>query len=202
MPEWIQVDLPILPPVGILAYLSAKSLGDLTHYGRFEKFQPGETLIQEGDPQNRLYIIVQGSLQISGMASGREILYCQIDAGECLGEVCLFEAGTASATVRPITECILWSLDIHELIHYLTEHLGGGGALLMGIARCLSHRLRSANQQVAKIHVQDLQVTFSIKTAPLRVDAPIPAKTFLSRLSDRLKGTDESKSKISTEIKL
>ncbi|MES2307766.1 MAG: cyclic nucleotide-binding domain-containing protein [Verrucomicrobiota bacterium] len=202
MPEWIQVDLPMLPPVGLLAYLSAKSLGDLAHYGKFEKFQPGETLIQEGDPQTRLYIVVQGSLQISGRASGKEIVYCQIEAGECLGEVCLFEAGNASATVQPTTECVLWSLDIHELIQYLTEHLGGGGALLMGIARCLSHRLRSANQQIAKSHVQELQVTFSIKTAPLRVEAPTPSKTFLSRLSDKLKGHEEPKSKISTEIKL
>ncbi len=202
MPQWLQVDLPMLPPVGILAYLSSKSLSDLAAYGKFEKYEPGEAVIQEGTDQSRLYIVVQGTLQISSLASGKEIIYCQIDAGECLGEVSLFERGAASATVKASTESVLWSLDIQELFQYLTEHLGGGGALLMGIARCLSHRLRAANQQVAKSHIQETQHTFAIKTTPLRVDTPTQTKSFFQKLSDSLKGADGPKPKISTEIKL
>lgn len=202
MPLRMEIDLPMLPPVGILAYLSSKSLCDLTNYGRFEKFASGERVILEGTEQNRLYIIVQGSLQISSLASGKEVVYCQIDAGECLGEISLFEGGTASATVTALQETVLWSLDIQELVQYLTEHVGGGGALLMGIARCLSHRLRAANQQVAKSRIQEIQVTFAIKTKPLRVENSIPAKSFMEKLSEKLKGGNEVKSKISTDIKL
>lgn len=203
MAQWLPLQLPALPPVGILAYLSSKSLEDLGTYGKYEKVQSYEVLIQEGMPQTRLYILVEGSLQISGMSSGQEIVYCKIEPGECLGEVCLFEEGPASATVRAVTESILWSLDINELIQYLSEHLGGGGALLMGIARCLSHRLRSANQQVAASHhQQETHVNFSAKTAPLRVVGAQPEKSFLTKLTLKLKRAEEPKTTISTDIKL
>lgn len=202
MSEWIEVDLPMLPPVGILAYLSSKSLGDLATYGKFERFQPGERIIQEGFEQTRLYIIVQGTLQISSLTSGKEVIYCQIEAGECLGEVSLFEGGLASANVTALNESVLWSLGINEVVHYLTEHVGGGGALLMGIARCLSHRLRAANLQIAKSRTQEVQHTFAIKTKPLRVESTPCAKTFFEKLSSKLKGEEDPKKKISTEIKL
>ncbi len=202
MAEYLPLQLPALPPVGILAYLSSKSLSDLGAYGKYEKAIDQELLIQEGMPQTRLYILVEGSLQISGMSSGKEIPYCKIEPGECLGEVCLFEAGYASATVRSIGESILWSLDINELILYLTEHLGGGGALLMGIARCLSHRLRSANQQIAASHHSESKEIFHTKTTPLRADSPQIERSFLEKLSLKLKGVEDGKSKISKDIKL
>lgn len=202
MAQWLPLQLPALPPVGILAYLSSKSLVDLGGYGKYEKIADQELLIQEGAIQTRLYILVEGSLQISGMSSGKEIIYCKIEPGECLGEVCLFEEGTASATVRSIGESILWSLDIHELIKYLSEHLGGGGALLMGIARCLSHRLRSANQQVSDSHHDEVKINFSDKTTPLRANAPQVEHSFLEKLSLKLKRVEEPKNKISKDIKL
>ena len=202
MAQWLPLQLPALPPVGILAYLSSKSLVDLGGYGKYEKISDQELLIQEGAVQTRLYILVEGSLQISGMSSGKEIIYCKIEPGECLGEVCLFEEGTASATVCSIGESILWSLDIHELIKYLSEHLGGGGALLMGIARCLSHRLRSANQQVSDSHHDEVKINFSDKTTPLRANAPQAGPSFLEKLSLKLKRVEEPKNKISKDIKL
>ncbi len=201
MPEWMQVDLPVLPPVGILSYLSAKSLQDLAVYGKYERFQPGENLIEEGTPQHRLYIVVEGTMQISAMVSGQEIVYCQIEPGECLGEVSLFEEGPASATVRAITVSVLWSMDINEMITYLSEHVGGGGALLMGIARCLSQRLRQANQTIARHHLNDVTPIHQNRSEPIRAEVVDAPSNFFDKLQKKF-GSDGKKPKIPTEIKL
>ena len=77
--------------------------------------------------------------------------------GECLGETSLLEPGLASATVRVAKESTVWSIDSEDLRAFVAEHTGGSGSLLMGIASCLSQRLRHANELIASNHVPPVE---------------------------------------------
>jgi len=199
-PEGFQELPPPLPALGILSNLSDRSLTNMATYGRYEKFAPGTVLIKEGDPQDRFYVVVAGKLAISAMASGQEVPLSVAEVGECLGEVSLLEPGAASATVKVVEPATLWSMNLDDLRVYLTEHAGGGGALLMGMASCLSQRLRQANQLIAKHRV------VPVETLPAGRDRAITAENtpvqvgFFDRLKKSMGG--ERKVKISTEIKL
>ncbi len=72
----------------------------------------------------------------------------EVRRGECLGEVSLLEPGPAAATIRVVEDAVLWDLDITGLRIYISDHSGGAGALLMGMASCLSARLREANRHI------------------------------------------------------
>ena len=201
IPEGWEELPPPLPPVGILAGLSDRSLSNLASFGRYEQIPAPSVLIKEGAPQDRFYIVVQGKLAITALASGTEIDLSTAEAGECIGEVSLLEPGTASASVKVVEDATLWSMNLDDLRAYLAEHAGGGGALLMGMASCLSHRLRHANQLIAKHRMAP------VETLPHGHERAITAENtpvqigFFDRLKKSLSGP-EKKVQISTEIKL
>jgi CRP-like cAMP-binding protein len=186
--------------VGILAGLSDDSLVTLAPYGHYEQLAAETWIIREGDVQDRFYVVVSGKLAISALAGGKEVPLSVAEAGECIGEVSLLEPGTASASVQVLEEAVLWSMNLDNLRRYLSEHAGGGGALLMGMAQCLSLRIRQTNQLIGQHHAMP------VETLPRGLERAITADNtpmnlgFFDRLKRSLTGT--KKVRISTEIKL
>jgi CRP/FNR family transcriptional regulator, cyclic AMP receptor protein len=197
---WEEIAKP-LPPVGILSALSDQSLSNMAPYGKYEEFPVGTTIIKEGVLQDRFYVVVTGKLSITAMASGKEVPLNVAEAGECLGEVSLLEPGPASATVKVLEPTTLWSMDLEALRNYITEHAGGGGALLMGMASCLSTRLRQANQLIARHQVTPVETVLPNRERAITADNTPVQIGFFDRLKKSM-GAGEKKVKISTEIKL
>jgi CRP-like cAMP-binding protein len=191
---------PTLPPLGILAGLSDDSLANLSSYGRYHRLPAGTGLIREGERQDRFYVVVTGLLAVSAHARNMEMPLSEARAGECLGEVSLLEPGPASASVRVVEDATLWSMDIGDLRVYLSEHAGGAGALLMGMATCLSRRLRQANQLIAQNRVMPVETLPQGRERAITAsNAPVQIGFF-----DRLKQTMAipKKVRISTKIKM
>lgn len=189
---------PSLPPVGILAGLSTESLANLASYGVYASYKDGTEIIDEGREQDRLYILVEGQLQISASVSGQEMSLAKVEPGECIGELAVLVPGPASATVRAIADSVLWSMDADSLRSYISDHPGGGGVFLMGMAQILSTRLHEANRRITENNITPAFV-------PPRMEAVITAPSasqvsFFEMIKKSLAG--EQKVKISTEIKL
>ncbi len=197
---WMEIP-PALPAVGILAGLSDQSLVTLAPYGRYDQIAPGTKIINEGESQDRFYVVVSGKLAISAVVAGQTVPLGTAEAGECLGEVSVLEPGPASATVEVTEEAVLWSMNLEGMRIYLSEHVGGGGALLMGMAQCLSQRIRQANHLVSQHHTVPVEpLPFARERAITAENTPVSLGFF-----DKLKksmGAGEKKVKISTEIKL
>jgi CRP/FNR family cyclic AMP-dependent transcriptional regulator len=191
---------PALPPLGILAGLSDGSLASLASYGRYHQFSAGTEIIREGEMQDRFYVVVTGQLEINARTGNTEMPLSTAKAGECLGEVSLLEPGPASASVRVVEDTTMWSMDIGDLRTYLTEHAGGAGALLMGMASCLSKRLRQTNHLIAQHHMVPVETLPKGRERAITADnTPVHIGFF-----DRLKKTlgAEKKIRISTKIKM
>lgn len=191
---------PALPAVGILSGLSDRSLVNLATYGQFEQLPSGTNLITEGDVQDRFYIVVSGKLAISAFAGGKEVPLSIAEAGECIGEVSLLEPGPASASVQVREDAILWSMNVDNLRLYLSEHAGGGGSLLMGMAQCLSQRIRQTNQLIGYHHVVPLETLPHGRERAITADNTPINIGFFDKLKRSL--SSEKKVRISTEIKL
>jgi hypothetical protein len=194
---------PPLPHVGIFAGLSVPSLGNLSGYGRFETVTAGQEIIREGAPQDRLYVVVAGRLALTARRGAQEIAVGEAQAGECLGEASLLEPGPATASVRGLEETVLWSLDITGLRAFIGDHHGGGGAFLMGMATCLSARLREANRRICEHHMMPVETLPAGRERAITAsNAPIQPGFF-----ERIKQTmaiplPQKKVRISTKIKM
>lgn len=199
-PEGWQEIPPALPAVGILAGLSDHSLVTLAPYGQYQQLAAWTTITKEGEMQDRFYIVVSGKLAISAFAGGKEVPLSVAEPGECIGEVSLLEPGPASATVQVMEEAVLWSMNLDDLRRYLSEHAGGGGALLMGMAQCLSQRIRQTNQLIGQHHAMPVETLPRGRERAITADNTPVQIGFFDRLKRSISG--EKKVRISTEIKL
>ena len=192
-----------LPPLGILSGLSERSLTDLAGYGRCHRMPVDTKIMREGEMQDRFYIVVSGEVGISARIGGKDVSLNVAVSGDCIGELNLLEPGPATATVKVLKDAILWSMDAEQLRTYIYEHTGGAGALLMGMAHCLSKRIRQANILIAENHVPPVEtLPQGHERAITATNTPVHL-SFFKRLKQSLTGTTATKKvRISTKIKM
>ena len=91
---------------------------------RFELMrQPaGATIIRQGDPADRFYIITRGEVEVvNGHPSGEEIFLASLGPGEYFGEVGLVHDRPRMASVRAITEVEMMTLDREAFRELLSD---------------------------------------------------------------------------------
>ncbi len=192
-----------LPPLGILASLSTDSLLTLSSYGKYEVFPADEVVIRENEHLERFYVVVSGMLEVFTESNSTHLVLHYAEPGECLGEVSLLDPGPATATVRTRTESRLWSMGLAELRHFLECHVGMGGALLLGMAQCLSLRIRHTDELILKSQEQPKLSAIVRSEPPIKATVPAPPVSggFFSQLKRSL-GSGPEKTHIPTEIKM
>ncbi len=98
-----------LREVPIFSTLKLETLGELAEQFSTETFEPGTTIIREGDQGNKFYITVRGSLQVFKKDSqGVDQALRVMQDGDHFGEIALLRwvARTASVCALTNTQCL------------------------------------------------------------------------------------------------
>ena len=102
----------------------------------------GETLFDEGDLGDRLYIVTEGKVKLGHTSSdGRESLLAVLGPGEIIGELTLFDPGPRSTTATAVSPASLLYLEHEDLMHVLDTN----PTLAKHMLRALAQRLRRTN---------------------------------------------------------
>ncbi|HEX6935748.1 MAG TPA: Crp/Fnr family transcriptional regulator [Actinomycetes bacterium] len=113
----------------------------------------GETLFNEGDPGDRLYVVTQGKVKLGRTAAdGRENLLAVLGPGEMFGELSLFDPGPRTATATAVTAVTLSGMGHDDLQPLLMQRPEVAGRLLQALAR----RLRRTNEAMADLVFSDV----------------------------------------------
>lgn len=146
-----QPSFPIseLPGVGFLADVSSEHRAFLACFGKFLRPASGDVLIEEGDAQESLYLILSGTLHIVGSAADRPVLLASFEEGESIGEINLFDPATASATAVVRSGGVIWSLSREELEAFLDADPVAGISVMRGLLRQVAKRIRTMNEKLA-----------------------------------------------------
>jgi CRP-like cAMP-binding protein len=193
---------PALPGLGILVGLGRASLNNLATFGQYHHVPSGTEIIREDAMQDRFYVVISGQLSISARCAGKDIPLSVALPGECLGELSLLEPGPSSASIRVTKDAVLWSMDIEELRAYILEDTGDAGILLMGMASCLSYRLRKANVLIGQHHIVPVELPPGCREKAITAgDTPIALSLF-DRLKRAVGADKEKKIPISQKIKM
>jgi hypothetical protein len=108
-------------------------------------FQPGETVIKEGDAGEVMYLIIEGEVSVNkNQDQGPEIELDRISAGDYFGEMALFEDLPRSATIRTLTDTRLLMLHKQEFAEIVREY----PQIALNICRVLGARLRKSHDVV------------------------------------------------------
>jgi CRP-like cAMP-binding protein len=135
----------ILPRSGILAFMDDDARAQFATYGTVVNTKPGEVIIRENNINTQLYMVLQGNFNITTQTVGKEVHLDTVGAGDCLGEVAIFNPDRASATVTSLQAGQLWTIDVAAFQEFLLEWPDYGCAALLGIDIILSRRLKRAN---------------------------------------------------------
>lgn len=109
-----------------------------------KEWQAGEQLIQEGQPNNAIYFLVEGSVSVR--RGERELI--QFKEGDSFGEIEMLDTCPAAASVFALETARTAGLS-HRGLYELSQLEGQLFSLfMMNLARDLARRLRRMDEQL------------------------------------------------------
>jgi CRP-like cAMP-binding protein len=136
----------LLPDRGLTSVLSVSERETLSEYGEFIEINPDTTLIEEGQPQDSVYIVISGNLHAFTEKNGKRTLLSRIRAGESIGEINLYDPGVASASVLAQGYTRVWKTSHQGLEKFIEANPLAGNKLLIALITELSSRIRKTNE--------------------------------------------------------
>jgi len=141
----------LLRNIGIFSGLAVSELGAIAAVTEERVFEEGETVILEGDPGEKVFLIVDGEVAVFKKGDGEtEIRLDTMGRGDYFGEMALFEEAKRSATIRTTRRSRFLVLHKQEFNELVREYPG----IALQICTALSHRLRHLQDHVARAEQQ------------------------------------------------
>src|SRR5919199_85491 len=129
----------------ILGQLTDQDVDWMLAVGNSKRLSAGTILIQEGEPSDAVYIVVEGTVSVSSTASeGREIT--RLGRGELLGEISFIDAHLPMATARAIDDITVFALARDQLAAKLARDTGFAARFYRAMAVFLSGRMRKSSR--------------------------------------------------------
>lgn len=141
---------PTLPAMSWVSLLEDYQRELLASYGEFFKLEAGEILISDGEEQSHLHMVISGLLEARRSGLEHDHTLGAIRAGDCVGEIAIFDPGPASATVVAQEFSQIWRIDRDMLNTFLAENPEAGNYVLAGLATVLSQRVRWLNARLVE----------------------------------------------------
>ncbi len=142
--ETVDVKLPAMP---ILAGLDEAALEIIASGTHREVFQPGESILREGESGNHMYWVESGSARVFKTCEFNEERELAIlGPGDTFGEGCILTTLPRIASVQAITEMATLSFSSMTFYRLYRRMADQYSILMLNIARDLSRRLRRLDQ--------------------------------------------------------
>lgn len=130
----------------ILGLLSDTDVDWLVSAGTAKTFGTHEPLIEQGLPNQTLYILLDGTVAVT--AHGKEV--ARLGVGEVLGEISLLDSRPPNATVMPLKTTCALAVPFWKLQAKLKSDPGFAGRLYRALAVFLAQRMRSTMLSMVK----------------------------------------------------
>jgi len=107
--------------------------------------EAGDELVKESDAGDCLYVIKEGRVRITKKTSdNKPIDLAELAAGECFGEMALFDDEARSASVYALCRCSVIRIKRDDLIDVIMEY----PMIAIELLRIFVKRLRKSNTRI------------------------------------------------------
>ncbi len=123
----------ILETEPLFACLKEEQLGQLVAGARTIHFGRGERVIEQGAEGSSMFVLLEGTAQVSVEQNGSSIRVGMLRAGDCFGEMSLLTGEQRTATVRAESDCEVLEIakpSMAKLLHDAPEYVSQLSELL------------------------------------------------------------------------
>lgn len=156
------IDPIFLKKFAVLSYLDETDIKFLFRNSRILRFEKGDTIIEEGDQADCMFLLLKGEIQIikrlvlklpnqETKESDKVLIRLKEEQHVIFGEVGLLKNDKRTATIRGITDCVLLELTKDQFHSFAKKYPEQGFKILYYIASNLSTYLQKANEDVTKL---------------------------------------------------
>jgi CRP/FNR family transcriptional regulator, cyclic AMP receptor protein len=143
------MNLSLLRNTALFADLDEAQLGRVADLCQEQTYRSGETIFREGEPGNRLFIIVTGSVRISrDIPNAGEEALAVLKPGTCFGEMSVLDRSERSTDAFAADDCVLATITRPDLEMLLEFDKELAYVVLRSFVRMLSGRLRATNDSL------------------------------------------------------
>ena len=115
-----------------------------------ESYDPGDVIIQEGDPADNFYVLRSGALNVK-VAGATKTTHVAIRAGEAVGWSSLAGRDTYTASVECAEPSRVWKINKDKLDRILRRHSAFGLLFYKRLAGLVGDRLIRCYQELVKL---------------------------------------------------
>ena len=108
-------------------------------------YRAGETIVRQGEAGEHMYIIQSGRVEVVRESAAGQVRLAELREGDFFGEMALFDRDVRSATVRPVKEARVLTIDKKVFLRKIHED----PSLAFRIMQRMSRRIRDLDEQVA-----------------------------------------------------
>lgn len=129
----------------LFACLSDEQIENIVKQSHLDQFGRGERIIEEGNAGASMFVMLQGTAQVSVSKNGSSIPVATLKAGDCFGEMSLLTGERRSATIHAQGDCFVMEIgqetmgkvikDTPECLRQLSEILAARRLETEGIVR-------------------------------------------------------------------
>jgi CRP/FNR family cyclic AMP-dependent transcriptional regulator len=143
------MNLSLLRNTALFADLDEAQLGRVAEICLEQTYRSGETIFREGEPGNRLFIIVSGSVRISrDIPNAGEEALAVLKPGTCFGEMSVLDRSERSTDAIAAEDCVVATITRPDLEMLLEFDKELAYLVLRSFVRMLSARLRATNDSL------------------------------------------------------
>jgi CRP-like cAMP-binding protein len=138
----------VLRRVKILACLDDNQLDSFARFMELERVQQWSVVVQQGDHDDAMYLILEGELRVRLMAGERETILATLGPGDFFGDMSLFDHGPRSADVVANVDSTILKITASGFEKLAKEAPDLATPFLLSTIRTLVARIRADNKRL------------------------------------------------------
>lgn len=110
-------------------------------------YRTGEMIVRQGEVGDCMYVIQSGKVEVVRESGTGQVRLAELGEGDFFGEMALFDRDVRSATVRPLGEVRVLTIDKKMFLRKIHED----PSLAFRVMEKMSRRIRQLDEQVAGV---------------------------------------------------
>lgn len=155
-------DIAALKDVALFKDMTPEQIGKVLGILSTVRFPANEIVMREGDTGDTMYIILDGTVEVAkslviddpdGQTAEKNKVFTKLDGKDhaVFGEIALLEELKRTASVRAVTDCVMYEMKKNDFLKVAEEDYELGFRILLNLARIVSGRLRRADEDTVKL---------------------------------------------------